>query len=301
MFTKIFRKSALTLLVAGTLTACQTPAPGVFTAEVGSASQVPVQLPAQPAEPELGFSTQALRGNTSASGNTPGSWRADNKSIYVSGFDDFVTYEVKVTGSDVYVPMWKQKNGQWRFDRYIRGGETVRFTFNSRDFDFDSLYIGNAVSASPASYQINLTQQQAAAVQSQRAAGEPNLNAASYRSPVNPFARGQCTWYVFGRVQEVSGVNVNFTQNWGRHGKNWYHLVSSLSKGSTPRPGAIAVWDDGGAYGHVAYVEAVDGDRVTISEANWSPSNAYNGRRVLSNQQMQNRGKYRLLGYLYTR
>lgn len=66
----------------------------------------------------------------------------------------------------------------------------------------------------------------------------------------------------------------------------------------------------GGTYGHVAYVESVDGDRVTISEANVSPvtldyqysleagMSFYFGKHTYSIAQMRSlRGN--LIGYIY--
>lgn len=39
----------------------------------------------------------------------------------------------------------------------------------------------------------------------------------------------------------------------------------------TPEPGVVAIIDVGNDVGHVAYVEAVDGDILTLAESNWIP------------------------------
>jgi hypothetical protein len=51
----------------------------------------------------------------------------------------------------------------------------------------------------------------------------------------------------------------------------------------------------------VAFVEAVSGDNVTISEANWAspPNGLYNGTRTLTKRQMAIRSGYTLNGYIY--
>ena len=72
---------------------------------------------------------------------------------------------------------------------------------------------------------------------------------------------------------------------------------------------SIAVWSKG-QYGHVAFVEKVEGDSVTITESNWdrvtydyqynieSGIKYYSGYKTLSTSQMQSRYGT-LLGYIY--
>lgn len=75
------------------------------------------------------------------------------------------------------------------------------------------------------------------------------------------FPYGQCTWYVSTRV---------FVP-WGGNAKAW--LVNSRAygykTGRVPVPGAIVVTSESRYYGHVAYVESVSSDSVTISEMNY--------------------------------
>ncbi len=76
------------------------------------------------------------------------------------------------------------------------------------------------------------------------------------------YAFGYCTWYVATRRAIPSG--------WG-NANQWYSSaqMSGYSVGLVPRVGAIA-WTGAGYYGHVAYVEAVNGSNVTVSEMNWN-------------------------------
>ena len=78
----------------------------------------------------------------------------------------------------------------------------------------------------------------------------------------NGYAYGYCTFYVASRR--------NVPSNWG-NANTWYYnaQASGFKVGSAPVPGAIA-WTGAGYYGHVAYVEAVSGGTVTISEMNYN-------------------------------
>jgi surface antigen len=80
----------------------------------------------------------------------------------------------------------------------------------------------------------------------------------------NSYTRGYCTYYVAGR-RSVPG-------NWG-NASQWYYnaIASGYSVGATPQAGAIAQTSGGwGGYGHVAYVESVNGGMVTVSEMNYN-------------------------------
>lgn len=80
------------------------------------------------------------------------------------------------------------------------------------------------------------------------------------------FPYGQCTWYV-AQKRYVP---------WSGHAKTW--LVNARAygfiTGSTPEVGAIMVTSEGGwlgrAYGHVSYVEAINGSWITVSEMNYN-------------------------------
>lgn len=77
------------------------------------------------------------------------------------------------------------------------------------------------------------------------------------------FAAGYCTDYV---ARKVPGIT------WGGNANRW--IANSKAHGATvdrnPVAGAILVTNENSRYGHVAYIESVDGDDVTISEWNYA-------------------------------
>lgn len=144
-----------------------------------------------------------------------------------------------------------------------------------------------------------------------QAAGDPDFYCGAYDSSRNPFAMsnwyGQCTWYAWGRAYEVTGKSLPCRGN----ANSWYDVArdNGWSVGSAPAENAIAVWSKG-AVGHVAYVESVDGDWVTISESNvnpWTLDHKYSleegmyyyyGKNPYSSAQMRSlHGN--LIGYIY--
>jgi CHAP domain len=56
---------------------------------------------------------------------------------------------------------------------------------------------------------------------------------------------------------------------------------TGVSEGSTPEPGAIAVWNSPGV-GHVAFVESVTGGSVTVSDYNYAGTGMYNAGHGLA-------------------
>ena len=84
----------------------------------------------------------------------------------------------------------------------------------------------------------------------------------------NTYAYGYCTWYVASR-RSIPG-------NWG-NAYTWLSAArgSGYGTGTTPRVGAVA-WERGN---HVAYVESVDGNTVTVSEMNYWGGGGGWGRR----------------------
>lgn len=143
------------------------------------------------------------------------------------------------------------------------------------------------------------------------AAAEPNWYGGAYEAGINIYAMsnlyGQCTWYAWGRAYELTGVKLPCRND----AKTWYSVASNNGYlvGADPVENAIAVWSKG-KYGHVAYVEAVNGNNVTISESNWKKTTSdnqyslkkgieyYSGRTTLTKNEMQTRyGTF--LGYIY--
>ncbi|MBE6946018.1 MAG: CHAP domain-containing protein, partial [Ruminococcaceae bacterium] len=92
-----------------------------------------------------------------------------------------------------------------------------------------------------------------------------------YSREYNTSNKGQCVWYVRGRAYEKLGVNTGLNGN----GNQWYEraIAAGLSTGYEVRSNSIACFN-GGTYGHVIFVEWVDGDTVYYTEANKSGDNA---------------------------
>lgn len=88
----------------------------------------------------------------------------------------------------------------------------------------------------------------------------------------NTYASGQCTWYVAGRRQVPSG--------WG-NANTWYSRAKSQgwSTGTVPSLGAIATTTQG-YFGHLALVEAIEGNQVLVSEMNFIGPYVINRRWV---------------------
>lgn len=87
------------------------------------------------------------------------------------------------------------------------------------------------------------------------------------------FPYGYCTWYVAQKRYVPWGGNAG---TWIYHAK-----AGGYATGRTPRVGAIVVTTENRYYGHVAYVEKVSGDTITISEMNYA-GYAKVSRRTLS-------------------
>ncbi len=103
---------------------------------------------------------------------------------------------------------------------------------------------------------------------------EPRLTAPSrsnayYNRELNVFSQTgygmpNCTAYAFGRVYEITGEEPLIKR--GNAG-NWYSINKKngyYEYGSEPKLGAIACWSN-----HVAVVEDIDGDMVTVSQSHW--------------------------------
>jgi len=102
------------------------------------------------------------------------------------------------------------------------------------------------------------------------------------------FPYGQCTWYV-AQKRIVT---------WSGHAKSWLVNARAAGRptGSTPQIGAIMVMTEGGwmgrTYGHVAYIESINGSWITISEMNYTGWARKSVRTIKSND-------WRIRGYVY--
>lgn len=98
-----------------------------------------------------------------------------------------------------------------------------------------------------------------------------------YYTNINPFVNGgyglpNCTCYAFGRAYEVLGYKPNLSYG---NASQWYdyNINNKVFKyGTEPKAGAIACWSGGNEYGdgHVAFIEKVEGSKITLSESAWS-------------------------------
>lgn len=106
----------------------------------------------------------------------------------------------------------------------------------------------------------------------------PNVNAADYTD-------GGCVAWVKDRASQI-GITLPPTglNKYGKYGASAYWTtLSSYAHGSEPAANSLAVWEFNnqgntsyGQYGHVAYVESVSGDNVTVTEGGCA-GYSYNG------------------------
>lgn len=78
-----------------------------------------------------------------------------------------------------------------------------------------------------------------------------------------------CTAYAWGRAYELLGSKPNLSSGNANQWWNYNANGNVYACGTTPKIGAVACWS-GSACGHVAVVEAITGDQVTISESGWN-------------------------------
>jgi surface antigen len=127
----------------------------------------------------------------------------------------------------------------------------------------------------------------------------PSLTSSYYTA--NPFAEsaglyvGQCTWFVYGRIQEAGVISPSVLAAKGvflGNAATWANQASSagFTTGTIPQPGAIAVWTAGA--GHVAFVEQVVAGQPQFSECNASPAI---GRSVVVCRNSQDTGGFNVL------
>lgn len=118
-----------------------------------------------------------------------------------------------------------------------------------------------------------------------------NCNDFNNNQPVDPwnFYKFQCVSYVAWKINEMNGDldltnnKVNFFENNFKqlgttlsNAEKWDDVLSKQYEiNSTPAVGSIAHWgskEQGtGINGHVAFVECVDGNIITLSDYNWNP------------------------------
>ena len=100
------------------------------------------------------------------------------------------------------------------------------------------------------------------------------------------FPYGYCTYYVASRTYVP----------WNGHAKSWLTNARAygFSTGSVPIAGSIVVTTENRWYGHVAYVEAVHDNTITVSEMNYVGWGRKSVRTIPINS-------YKIRGYVYTK
>lgn len=85
----------------------------------------------------------------------------------------------------------------------------------------------------------------------------PSYYKGPYSGISHRFPWGHCTWYI-AQKRYIP---------WSGHARSWLYMAKlyGFPTGTQPRPGAIMVTNEGW-YGHVAYIEAVNGNIITVSE-----------------------------------
>jgi surface antigen len=91
----------------------------------------------------------------------------------------------------------------------------------------------------------------------------------------NLYAFGNCTYYVKNRRPDLPNDLGN--------ANTWYirAIQYGLATGTEPRVGAVGT-TTAGSLGHVVYIEAVDGNTITVSEMNSVGFNIISSREALA-------------------
>ncbi|MCI5137651.1 MAG: CHAP domain-containing protein, partial [Candidatus Electrothrix sp. AR1] len=143
-----------------------------------------------------------------------------------------------------------------------------------------------------------------------------NVNDSCYTNdnPYYPTYGGQCTAFAWGRACEATGIQLQINGSPYPSAKYWYLYgpieALGLTMGSTIQDNSIAVWsgDSSNTFGHVAYVERVEGDTVYFNEANVETYNGstfgggydgYEKNRSISSFENRGTGIGPILGYIY--
>lgn len=118
---------------------------------------------------------------------------------------------------------------------------------------------------------------------SSSSSGSAGISYVSTTTGPNHFPWGWCTWWV---------ANKRYVP-WSGNAKDWYWNAQAYGRsvGKTPVPGAIMVtWESG--WGHVAYVESVNGSTFTVSEMNYAGFGIVSTRTITTSQ-------VPLIGFIY--
>lgn len=193
------------------------------------------------------------------------------------------TYDVLVTNVPEYitsiaVPTWSNANGQddikWYTTKVDNG--TYKAQINLANHGYTSgdysvhIYGQNAITNNFEGLK-GTSGFRADNVPNQNATPTPRIT--TYINETNTYPVGQCTWAVKSLAPWIP--------NWLGNAGGWANnaRAKGFRTGSTPRVGSIAVWlNDGGGYGHVAYVtDVASNTRIQVKESN------YAGKQYIAN------------------
>ena len=106
-----------------------------------------------------------------------------------------------------------------------------------------------------------------------------------------------CAWFASARASELTGKDTPIFDGW-----NWYHTWYKnygYTRGQKLHAKALACYE-----GHVAVVEQIEGDKITISEGGWGPAGKEHGYTIIQTMSQKelesNRGGTgAFIGYVY--
>ena len=124
-----------------------------------------------------------------------------------------------------------------------------------------------------------------------------------YYTTLNPYYQSgygmpNCTCYAYGRAYELLKSEPKLAHYSAGYWW-WYNKENSIYPyGQTPKPGAVACWDKyDKSSGHVAVVEVITGDYVTLSESSYKKS--YFNLGYMKSDSSNYCTSMRFLGYIY--
>lgn len=89
------------------------------------------------------------------------------------------------------------------------------------------------------------------------------------------FAKGQCTWYAWGRFREIHNKKIRFKAKTGLDAKLWPELIVNCKIDNNLNEQCVAV-SLVGRYGHLVFIEKIQNGFVYYTEANGDVNGIYN-------------------------
>ena len=103
----------------------------------------------------------------------------------------------------------------------------------------------------------------------------------NYSNSTDPSHNGNCTWWCCGRLRQTIGTSIPGLGDGANWASNYAAGGGTVASDATNiNPGDIICLTDGG-YGHVMFVETIDGNNITISQSAYSTRSIWNGMACL--------------------